>query len=52
MAGWAVAPAFAGFLMSGTSIAAPLIAGASLKILYDLMLWRAFRKVRPPEELH
>jgi MFS family permease len=52
MAGWAVAPAFAGFLMTGTSIAAPLIVGASLKILYDLILWRAFRRLRPPEELH
>ena len=50
MAGWAVAPAIAGLLMTGTSLAAPLVVGASLKILYDLVLWRAFRKVRPPEE--
>jgi MFS family permease len=50
MAGWAVAPAIAGLLMTGTSLAAPLVVGASLKILYDLVLWRAFRKLRPPEE--
>ena len=50
MAGWAVAPAFAGLLMTGTSLAAPLVVGASLKILYDIVLWRAFRKLRPPEE--
>ena len=50
MAGWAVAPAVAGMLMTGTSLAAPLIVGAGLKILYDLLLWRAFRKLRPPEE--
>ncbi len=50
MAGWAVAPAIAGLLMTGTSLAAPLIAGALLKILYDIVLWRAFRKLRPPEE--
>jgi MFS family permease len=50
MAGWAVAPAFAGLLMTGTSLAAPLVAGAALKILYDILLWRAFRKLRPPEE--
>jgi MFS family permease len=50
MAGWAVAPALAGVLMAGTSLAAPLIAGGLLKILYDIVLWRAFRKLRPPEE--
>ena len=50
MAGWAVAPALAGLLMTGTSLAAPLIAGGLLKILYDIVLWRAFRKLRPPEE--
>ena len=50
MAGWAVAPAIAGLLMTGTSLAAPLVVGASLKILYDILLWRAFRKLRPPEE--
>jgi predicted MFS family arabinose efflux permease len=50
MAGWAVAPALAGLLMTGTSLAAPLVVGASLKILYDLGLWRAVRKLRPPEE--
>jgi MFS family permease len=50
MAGWAVAPAFAGLLMTGTSLAAPLVVGAALKILYDIVLWRAFRRLRPPEE--
>jgi hypothetical protein len=28
----------------------PLLAGAALKIGYDLVLWRGFRAVRPPEE--
>jgi hypothetical protein len=28
----------------------PLIAGGALKIAYDLMLLRAFARVRPPEE--
>ena len=50
LAGWAFAPAFAGMLMSGTSLAVPLYIGASMKIFYDLVLWRAFRSVRPPEE--
>jgi len=50
MAGWAVAPAIAGLLMTGTSLAAPLVAGATLKILYDIVLWIAFRRLHPPEE--
>jgi len=51
LAGWAVAPAIAGLLMSGTSLAAPLVIGAALKILYDIVLWRAFRNLHPPEEV-
>ncbi len=47
---WAVAPAFAGLLMRGTSMGAPLIIGAGMKIVYDVLLYRAFRHVRPPEE--
>jgi MFS family permease len=49
---WAVAPAFAGMLMTGRSMFLPLVIGAAMKILYDLLLWRAFRKLRPPEEAH
>ena len=49
MAGWAAAPAIAGLLM-GSSLAAPLVVGAGLKISYDIVLWRAFRRLRPPEE--
>lgn len=47
---WAVAPAFAGALMGAGSLHLPLVIGACMKILYDLLLWRAFRHVRPPEE--
>jgi hypothetical protein len=50
LAGWAFAPAFAGWLMSGASLAAPIYIGAGMKIFYDLMLWRAFRGLPPPEE--
>jgi hypothetical protein len=28
----------------------PLAAGATIKIAYDLLLWRAFRANLPPEE--
>jgi MFS family permease len=51
LGGWAIAPAIAGFLMSGSGLALPLIIGAGMKIAYDLMLWRSFRRLRPPEEL-
>jgi predicted MFS family arabinose efflux permease len=50
MGAWAVAPAFAGALMSGASLMMPLVIGAAMKIAYDLLLWRAFRHVKPPEE--
>lgn len=47
---WAVAPAVAGSLMRSVSLAAPLLVGPGLKILYDLLLYRAFRHIKPPEE--
>lgn len=50
LAAWAVAPAFAGALMNNDSMYLPLVIGAGMKIAYDLLLWRAFRAVRPPEE--
>lgn len=50
LAAWAVAPAFAGALMNDDSMYLPLVIGAGMKIGYDLLLWRAFRAVRPPEE--
>ena len=50
LGGWAIAPAIAGLLMSGGSLALPLFVGAGMKITYDLTLWRSFRRLRPPEE--
>jgi MFS family permease len=47
---WAIAPSFAGLLMTGDRLYLPLVIGAAMKISYDLLLWRAFRAVRPPEE--
>jgi MFS family permease len=51
LASWAAAPAFAGLLMRGLSIGAPLFVGAGMKIVYDLLLYAAFRGHRPPEEI-
>jgi MFS family permease len=50
MAAWSVAPSFAGLFMQGLSLATPLFCGAGMKIAYDLLLYRAFRGLRPPEE--
>lgn len=50
MAAGAVAPLVAGVVIDATSLSVPLFIGAALKILYDLLLWRAFNKVKPPEE--
>ena len=47
---WAVGPAFAGLFMQSASLMTPLVVGAAMKIAYDLLLWRAFRRVKPPEE--
>ena len=40
----------AGVFKQNVAVSAPLIAGGSIKILYDALLYRAFRKVKPPEE--
>jgi MFS family permease len=50
LAGWAVGPAVAGVLMQGGALSAPLYVGAGMKIAYDLLLYRAFRGLPPPEE--
>lgn len=47
---WAVGPSFAGVVMQHVALAGPLVIGGALKIGYDLLLFRAFRHVRPPEE--
>lgn len=46
----ALSPALAGLLFSASPFAWPLVIGGSLKIVYDLLLWRQFSSVRPPEE--
>ncbi len=48
---WAVGSAAAGFLMQTVTFSAPLLIGGGAKVTYDLLLYRAFRGVRPPEEV-
>jgi predicted MFS family arabinose efflux permease len=51
MGGWAIAPASAGLVAaSADSLAVPLWIGAGMKIAYDVLLYAAFRRMRPPEE--
>ncbi|MGH9750217.1 MAG: MFS transporter [Candidatus Polarisedimenticolia bacterium] len=47
---WAVAPTFAGMFMQSVSLHTPLLIGAAMKIVYDALLFTAFRRMRPPEE--
>lgn len=49
---WAVGPSLSGAVMQHVALAGPLVIGGVLKIGYDLMLYRSFRHVRPPEEEH
>ncbi len=48
--GWAVGPPIAGVVMQYVVLAAPLFIGGGMKIVYDIVLYRSFRHVRPPEE--
>ena len=49
--GAALSPLFAGLLFARPSlINVPFFIAGTLKIAYDLLLFRAFRSVRPPEE--
>jgi len=50
MGAWAVGPVLAGWAMQTFSLGAPLAIAASMKLGYDILLWSAFRNVRPPEE--
>jgi len=47
--GAALSPVIAGALLT-TSLAAPFYLAGGLKIVYDLLLFRGFRTLRPPEE--
>jgi len=49
--GAAISPLFAGFLFARPSlINIPFFIAGTLKIMYDLLLYRSFRKLHPPEE--
>ena len=47
---WAEASSAAGAVMQNLAFGAPLVLGGSCKIVYDLLLFRGFRHLKPPEE--
>jgi MFS family permease len=49
---WAAGSWLAGTLMQQVAFSMPLFFGGGLKIAYDILLWRGFRHIKPPEELH
>jgi MFS family permease len=49
-AGWALGPFLGGAVMQHVMLAGPLFVGGTLKILYDVTLYRSFRHLHPPEE--
>jgi predicted MFS family arabinose efflux permease len=50
LAAWAAGAGIAGVVMQRVSLATPIVLGATIKIVYDLLLFAAFRRLRPPEE--
>jgi MFS family permease len=49
-AGSSIAPAIAGRLLSASMFNAPFFVCGGLKIVYDLLLYRSFRRMQVPEE--
>jgi MFS family permease len=51
--GAAVSPSIAGVLLGVPALlSAPFFLSGGLKIVYDLLLYRSFRTMKPPEEAH
>ena len=47
---WAIGSGVAGVMMQAVTFSTPLVLGGGLKVSYDLLLYRSFRRLRPPEE--
>jgi MFS family permease len=47
---WAIGPGAAGVMMQVLAFSAPLLVGGGIKVTYDLLLYRSFRRLKPPEE--
>jgi MFS family permease len=47
---WAIGSGIAGLLMQDVAFSSPLLVAGGTKIAYDLLLYRSFRGLKPPEE--
>jgi MFS family permease len=48
---WAIGSAAAGLSMQMFSFSSPLLFGGGAKVLYDILLFKSFRALKPPEEI-
>ncbi len=46
-----VSPSLAGYAIAAVWIGSPLVAAGAFKLAYDLLIYRSFRKFKPPEEI-
>jgi MFS family permease len=51
LAAWAISPVIGGIVAEGLAAFTPFAACAGAKILYDLLLYRSFGRLKPPEEI-
>lgn len=47
----AVSPSIAGYVLQFLSLSFPFLIGGGLKVVYDLLLYFSFRRIKPPEEV-
>jgi MFS family permease len=45
----AITPLATGWIMQSVALSAPFVLGGALKILYDLLLWKTFKNLKPHE---
>lgn len=48
---WAVGSGVAGVMMQVVRFSAPLLVGGGAKVTYDVLMYRSFRRLKPPEEV-
>jgi MFS family permease len=49
-AGAAIAPLFTGAILAAPALGLPFLLAGGLKVIYDLVIYAVFRRVKPPEE--
>lgn len=47
----AASPSIAGYVLQFVSLSSPFFIGGGLKIVYDLLLYASFKRIKPPDEL-